>query len=379
MKLKEVVRKHAYEVLSIVNKIIPKQKKIFIYGGNNLDDNSEAMLRFVSNYGRYPIVCLVAHRIQYQDLKNVTFVPYTVKSALKELLTSTVVLDSSTHKVKVRPTKDQCFIQMMHGSPLKHMPPNPDSLVKNGDYYSYCFYAAEIFKKELQDYLQISSNKMVLAGNPRNDYLFEHKALPDCFGFKGKRVIWMPTFRHGIGLSETEKDIPVIDKSNILLLDQELSKRDIKLYIKPHPVQVNSIEATLGEIKTNNISIITNNDLQKAGVSTYEFLGEMDALLTDYSSVFFDYLLLDRPIGFVIDDIKEYSGNRGFAFDDPFEVMPGKKIFDFSQLVDFFDELYRDNDSYKEQRQKVNSIVNYYKDGLNRDRCLKLFAKYLER
>ena len=54
-------------------------------------------------------------------------------------------------------------------------------------------------------------------------------------------------------------------------------------------------------------------------------LGSSDALITDYSSVYFDYLLLDKPIGFTVDDMELYIKDRGFIFNNPEEYMPGKR------------------------------------------------------
>ena len=64
------------------------------------------------------------------------------------------------------------------------------------------------------------------------------------------------------------------------------------------------------------------SSIQKQKMTVYTLLRNADGLITDYSSVYFDYMLLDRPIAFAIDDIKEYGDKRGFIFETPEDYMP---------------------------------------------------------
>lgn len=95
--------------------------------------------------------------------------------------------------------------------------------------------------------------------------------------------------------------------------------------IKLHPLSESSPDRLR---KFNNISVIDQETFEKNGVGLYSLLGRADALITDYSSVYFDYLLLDRPIGFAVGDMKDYEGERGFTVDNPYEYMPGEKFSD---------------------------------------------------
>ena len=55
----------------------------------------------------------------------------------------------------------------------------------------------------------------------------------------------------------------------------------------------------------------------------YDFLNVVDVLITDYSSIYFDYLLLNRPIIFHMPDLEEYQKKRGFILDPLDEWTPG--------------------------------------------------------
>mgnify|MGYP006916262329 CR=1 FL=1 len=59
------LRKMVYFLLSFVNLFIPKSNKITIYGGNNLDDNSEAMFRYLLSNTDYSVICLADNLMEY--------------------------------------------------------------------------------------------------------------------------------------------------------------------------------------------------------------------------------------------------------------------------------------------------------------------------
>jgi len=121
----------------------------------------------------------------------------------------------------------------------------------------------------------------------------------------------------------------------------------------------------------SNIMCLTNPELEEKGIHFYSLLKQTDALITDYSSVFFDYLLLDKPLAFTIDDIDSYSGNRGFVFENPLDYMPGEKIKNSEEFFSFIDNCVNGLDEFKSQRLDINDKVNYYKDNKNCERIIK--------
>ena len=88
--------------------------------------------------------------------------------------------------------------------------------------------------------------------------------------------------------------------------------------------------------------------------------------------MYFDYLLLDRPIGFTVDDIDEYMNNRGFVVDDPYELMPGAFINTPEEFLQFVDNLLNGKDDYRETRKRVNRLVNQFEGGRDCERVLKI-------
>ena len=231
----------------------------------------------------------------------------------------------------------------------------------------------------MRDSFEAEEKKMFLAGGPRNDYLFDCGRLPVVYQSEGKKVMWLPTFRHGIGLNESSKDIPIITKDNIYSLEEFLNKRKMRLFIKAHPLQENGLRELYTSNTSDTIVLLSDDDLRKNEITLYEMLGNMDALITDYSSVYFDYLLLNRPIGFAVDDFDEYNINRGFAFDNPIDYMPGPKMRSLQDLFVFLDGLNEGKDEYAAEREKVNYEANSFRDNNNRRRCAELIVRELHK
>lgn len=146
---------------------------------------------------------------------------------------------------------------------------------------------------------------------------------------KGKRIVlWAPTFR-GNAASAKLLGEDVIDRAKT-----ELMSEDIYIIKSLHPHM----------LAPGEVSKMTTNEL----------LVVADLLITDYSSVFFDYLLIDKPIIFFAIDYKEYYNSRGFYLD--YDKLPGVIIKDKSEteLLSSIRESLLD-DKYAEQRKQFSS------------------------
>lgn len=98
---------------------------------------------------------------------------------------------------------------------------------------------------------------------------------------------------------------------------------------------------------------MTEEMLQKSGIQLYELVGLMDGLISDYSSIAVDYMLLDRPLGYVLTDLESYRNTRGFVFENPEAYMPGEKIYNLEDLKDYFSYIAVGEDPFKEERRRL--------------------------
>ena len=88
-----------------------------------------------------------------------------------------------------------------------------------------------------------------------------------------------------------------------------------------------------------------------------EILNQFDLLITDYSSIYIDYLLTGKPIIFLPYDKEAYLSDRGFNF--PYdEVTPGPKPETLQELLNFVENLLYNTDDYAQQRAEVNQYFN---------------------
>ena len=106
---------------------------------------------------------------------------------------------------------------------------------------------------------------------------------------------------------------------------------------------------------------------------------QSDVLIGDYSSASMQYLVLDKPLAFVVPDIDEYAQKRGFVFDSPEEYMGGHIIKDKEKFYAFLDDIAADKDIYKEKRHRILHEMYEYADNHNCERIVKLSGMSLEK
>ncbi len=133
-----------------------------------------------------------------------------------------------------------------------------------------------------------------------------------------------------------------------LLLDA-LNQRGLQLVIKPHPMDADRREWP-GAVTVSEV------DLIRTGVSLYGLLGQSRGLVTDYSSVWVDYLLLDRPIAFLVGDRGTYA--RELLPSDTLDWVPGE-VVDHSEepFAQFFADLDTDGQAGSHQRSEVSTRI----------------------
>lgn len=228
---------------------------------------------------------------------------------------------------------------------------------------------------------QFSEDKMFVCGHPRNDVIFNDALdYTEFFGKKYKKVIlWLPTFRKMINhfdsklRSDSDRDylygLPLIYNEDCLgRLNKILEKENIMLIIKPH---ANALKKGIENINYSNITVWSQEYLDKNGINYYRLFKDTSAFISDYSSVIFDAMLVDKPLAYVIDDIDDYK--LGFAYDNVLDYMPGHHIKTLEDMISFFEDVSQDKDIYRDERHRVNAWANEYQDGNNCQRITKIF------
>jgi CDP-glycerol glycerophosphotransferase (TagB/SpsB family) len=109
----------------------------------------------------------------------------------------------------------------------------------------------------------------------------------------------------------------------------------------------------------------------------YPLLKRVNILITDYSSVYFDFLLLDRPIIFAPFDLREFVSLDGQElFYDYDEVTPGPKATDWKGVLEFVERNLQCDD-YKTQRKEICLRFNEFRDCKNSERVYNIIKNSL--
>ena len=318
---------------------------------------------------------------EYKNFKNVFFVKKSKKNSYSIMFLyhcCTAKFCFYTHLfIGLRKTGGQKKIFLTHGVPIKDTRGLFWNPYLNTNIISTSKYAAKLRCKTFGGGEDIVN----ILGFPRNDNLFKPEEKTKQYLKKkkyNKVIIWLPTFKH-FNLSSAKrndyagnelKDISLLSNKFISEVNDILKKRNALLLIKFHPAQNLKY---VDFFNLSNVVTMTNTDLEEKKLDLYSLMGLSDALITDYSSVYIDYLLLNKPIGFELNDYESYSKGRGFIVDNPFELMPGNKITNKEEFITFINNVLDNKDEFKIERNKVLKKMHKYKDGNSSERVLKFF------
>lgn len=264
--------------------------------------------------------------------------------ALWAYLTAELVF--TTHGLYGMPTapKRKPVVDLWHGEATKAGGP----LYPNRPLRSQPSTALVVSSKALSDdklsRAHMPSNAALWVGAPRIDQL-RRPVDESCLARLGidpdaPFVLWMPTYRQarvpGKGSTWIHTKNPASDESlasNFYrLVASPLREAGINTVVKPHVLDVTSRGFP-------GAAIVTHDDLAREGVPLYSLLGRSAGLVTDYSSVWLDYLTIDKSLGFFMPDIEDYDSGTGADVTDAYDVLPGSILRDEAAVQAFVDDL----------------------------------------
>lgn len=368
--------------LKLAANLIPtNHKQVLFYSKPDFSDNGRALYEeFVRQAldKEYSVVWLVNGNCSELSKKypGIRFFSHRSAKGFIEFAKSKYIFKSHTLYGNVR-SKKQVVTLVWHGMGIK----GPMDYFKyEPDFADYLTVSSDIYRYRLAARFKMTPSHCITTGLPRNDYLFQGKyrkcldALPKVAEHPGCRtILWMPTFHTNKNSGDKagkyyELGIPVVTEQDIPRLNNHLCEKNIVLLIKLHPHVIG--EGSINNMDYSNIQVFSDKDLP-ADCSLYHLLGGVDAMFTDYSSVFTDFMLLDRPIAFVYDDFEEYKKKPGFAFERVDLMMPGVHIRNIEDMYQFISDFAEGIDKGAEERRILNRFINFYCDGKNSLRVLE--------
>lgn len=364
--------------------IINQEKKLSIKDmivlecESDMDDNPRAIYECLLKKGwnkSHKIIWLVQDvkhcRILYKE-KNVIFINRFNNSNLNKLKL-TYYLSRARWFVFSHPywfykyKKEQIVINTDHGSTINKKTEKGKVLNRAKCCFDWILVPTEFSKEATYNFWPCQYEQMFLCGRPANDFLFKSefvniKSIVPNYVNGDKIIICMPTYKESSSSNDNNLEekylIDVVqNKDQMNELNSFLNKTRVHFILKAHPMQITS---KIQSQDYSNIHYIFNKDLLFNRIILYELIGCSDALITDLSSVYIDYLMLNRPLGFFMYSVKNYS--RGFNIDNFEEYLPGEKIYSLDDLIRFVKNVCCNNDAYEDERMRINGILNPPKD-----------------
>ena len=112
----------------------------------------------------------------------------------------------------------------------------------------------------------------------------------------------------------------------------------------------------------------------------YPIFSKVDLLITDYSSIFFDFLITDKPILFYPYDKDDYLTRDRAMYDEYDTVTPGHKVYDFKSFYEKLELFFKQPNALKESildYDLIKKMYNKYSDGDNSKRTYKFIKSNL--
>lgn len=388
-KTSNFIKKIKYKLATIGIKVDDKTIVFCTFNGKSYSCSPKALYEYMVNNDKYSdskFIWGFKNVEQYKYLennKNTSVIKLNTKQYIKYLAKAKYWIFNYKIPDYLYPKKEQVFVQCWHGTPLKRLGCDLihfDNVLNTMEgmkkrykieaskftyFLSPSKFASEKFISAWNLKEIGKENIIIEKGYPRNDFLFNYtekdikkiKAKLGIENEKRKIILYAPTYRsnqHEAGVGYTYKE-----EINFEHLREKFGNEYIVLF-RPHYFIANVFNFEKYKGFVYDVSKI--DDINELYIIT-------DLLITDYSSVFFDYANLKRPMIFYMYDLEHYRDkSNGFYID--LEELPGK-ITETQEELEKEIERIDKNFKYDEKYKKFNDKYNYLDDGKASERVVE--------
>ena len=306
---------------------------------------------------------ITKNKVLVENLRNdglKAYYKYSIMGLWLSISSKVYIYDSRTGCINHFTSAGAYKVSLWHGSPLKTI--DRDITVKNNAFYignhtwglkrylvriimPEWFVVADLMiatSDKVKGYFNsaFGSKKIEVTGYPRNDiisnpnlyrkYLMFEQNIIESLTTK-KTILYAPTFRD---TDRFERKTPIEWER----LNNLLKKNDTTFLIKLHRHDYSMI------MKENysHIRVLDNES------DMYPLFSNVDLLITDYSSIFFDFLLTDKPVLFYPYDIDDYLTMDRSMYDEYETVTPGHKAYDFQGFYEKIELFFKEPNALKQ-------------------------------
>lgn len=352
-------------------KRLPIKKNLVLFESFHGRDVSDSplyiarLLMAMSPANKYEIYFATAdmgkHSEQIEKMNlNVKLVDIHSNEYPRILATAEYLVNNSSFPSYFVKREGQKYLQTWHGTPLKTLGKSMKMGMESMHNVQHNFMQADLlmypnkFTKDamMKDYNlnELYTGKVALCGYPRNSIFSNKEMAAEVRKKLGNdnisTIAYMPTWR-GQSNYDIQMDEYAHKVREILTeIDSSLDSNQ-KLYVNFHPLVSD---------------IVTLSDYKHiypfpVDVDKYEFLNSTDALITDYSSVFFDYSITGKPIILFMYDYDEYMADRGMYMD--VKSLPFAQISDTQDLCRCLKSREYERYTYAKDRDYIEKFIKY--------------------
>lgn len=360
--------KRYYSRIIHTKRIVPNRVLFESFHGQNISDSPYYMMKELYDRGGYKIYATSQKKywkenrkfLDEQGLKKVKLVELKTKKYHKIMATAKYLINNVSFPICFVSRPGQIYLNTWHGTPLKTLGKKMKKGIESMTNIQHNFLQADYnlypnkFTKDvmMEDYNldKLFTKKTIIGGYPRNAIFSDKEAgeaVKKQLGLEGKRVYaYMPTWR---GVNSYSKMQTTAIEEVLAHFDDALGDNDM-LFVNLHP----NVDEEIDYSKYKHIEEFPTE------VQNYEFVNSVDVLITDYSSIFFDFSITRKPIVLFMYDYEDYMADRGMYFD--IKDLPFKKIYDMEEMCNALknDECknftYNDATDYFEKYLKHDSI-----------------------
>ena len=379
--------------ISVLGQWLPKKKNLILCGamaGNYYGDNSRYVYEYLNKH--HPeISCIWITRNKsvvkaLQAKGSPVCYMYSLRSIILLFRCRLALYTNNLADIAAIPTlapKSMMLLALRHGRSVKKVRFASNKKLSFSERYMVHKETLMIkgavstssFVSSIQEaVLSIGNEKHFVTGYPRNDILMT-PSIPESVaklrGSFSKVFLYGPTWRHG---EEPVRFFPFEDFS-FDALNNFLVKTNSLMILRAHKneMKLPSVRECLTKLaKSKNVIILDHQDIP----SVNDLLPVCDCLISDYSALYHDYLLLDRPLIMVPYDLEKMLQDRGFLY-DYVELCPGPIINNFTQFIYHMQSVVDNRDEYRIQRSKLAKLIHDNVDAESTKRVVSLAQAFL--
>lgn len=309
---------------------------------------------------------------------------YSAEGVITLLRARTVINCFWTYDLPLLFSRRTTTVQLWHGIPIKAIGLQEKRFVGRSrkllyklwmeSQYTYWVASSEADKRTTMLCTELPEDRVIVAGYPRNDTLVRQRDRPDGKALEKlpclskTTILYAPTWR-------TKAVVKIFPFENLDLsqLDALLEEFDAHLLLRGH--YVDDVRMRNGSIDYDGLSServhLANRDLFD---DVQELLPHVDVLISDYSGIWVDYLLLERPIIFIPYDLEDYTKETGLMYDYD-EITPGPKVKGFQEFMDALRAYLSEPSKDADERARVKKMFHEHDDGKACERLFEFVSK----